>query len=168
MQSRIRRFLSDVSPADQRRFGMIFRSPADARARLRNGNRSRLPLPAATFRRRKKFRNIRIPDGSPLTRSVLPRRCSLHTHPPFMVRRSQILKTFSRASSRAHTRDKKIPPVVRRDRSSEPVAQNPPGECSHCRYLSIASGSNAVHSIGHPIRRSTSETVGHKSCRINI
>lgn len=27
---------------------------------------------------------------------------------------------------------------------SEAVAQNPPGECSHCRYLSIASGSNAV------------------------
>ena len=64
--------------------------------------------------------------------------------------------------------DKKIPPVVRRDRSSEPVAQNPPGECSHCRYLSIASGSKAVHSMGHPIRRSTSETVGHKSIRISI
>lgn len=64
--------------------------------------------------------------------------------------------------------DKKIPPVVRRDRSSEPVAQNPPGECSHCRYLSIASGSNAVHSMGHPIRRSTSETVGHKSVFLNI
>ena len=28
------------------------------------------------------------------------------------MRRSQILKIFSRASSRAHTRDKKIPPVV--------------------------------------------------------
>lgn len=51
---------------------------------------------------------------------------------------------------------------------SEAVAQNPPGECSHCRYLSIASGSNAVHNMGHPIRRSTSETVGHKSCRISI
>lgn len=50
---------------------------------------------------------------------------------------------------------------------SEPVAQNPPGECSHCRYLSIASGSNAVHCMGHPIRRSTSETVGHKSSRVD-
>ena len=43
-----------------------------------------------------------------------------------------------------------------------------PGERRHCRNLSIAKGCNAVHCGGHPIRSSTSKTVGHKSSFLNI
>ena len=41
-------------------------------------------------------------------------------------------------------------------------AQYLPGDCNHCWYLSVSKGSNAVHIGGHPIRYSTSKTVGNK------
>ena len=51
---------------------------------------------------------------------------------------------------------------------SEYAAQNPEGERSHCRNLSVAKGCNAVHPVGHPINVSTSVTVGHKPSAVNI